>query len=507
MFCSRCGAKIDGDARFCGACGAPVTPQTAGPTADAVHPWKRKPLIIASIAVAALAVLAIGGFAAWSSFSAPLPIDADTFPDAALRTVVNTRYDTDRDGKLSRDEAQAVKEIEVEGAASLSGMGRVFTNAISVSCTGGKLSALDVSDMPGLERISAPEEPLASLDVSSNSKLASLDVSADTEVTGLDGTELHEVWVMDSVEQTFGSSGISSEYAVERDDAGRVLKLECTNGGGSLIGYEFTYDGQGNPSQVVESSSYYGQGDSSTSYDLSCDEQGRVISKIPTRSDATETSATYWEYDDDGRVIRCGGRKGDSDSSAWTYEYDDAGRLVREASIGQDGKERSVKTYRYEGDRCIGFRTDDATVSYAFDDAGRVTRVEVDCDDPALNATYRPVDYVYDDHGRLVSAKSEFTDKYGGAIFTASYTYDGNGNIARVDEGSDSWESTFVPSYTRYFVAEGGREPDDVLSTGRGKEPLVMAQHTALADVYGDVPGDRPNPAPYSMKGEALIMF
>ena len=119
MFCRSCGMPLVDDALFCPVCGAPVAPdqvaatqqpQPVAPAPGQYVPvqqpvWRKrskKPLI----ALAAVLVVAAGtGGGALFYFTqiATTPIDEKTFPDSGMRALVSTKYDTNGDGRISRD--------------------------------------------------------------------------------------------------------------------------------------------------------------------------------------------------------------------------------------------------------------------------------------------------------------------------------------------------------------------------------------------------------------------
>ena len=188
MFCTRCGAKNDDGAKFCTACGAPLrpmpasaptpgapgatdgasnpssstdataastpantsptTPQPTSASEDAQHrtdtpaPRRRgkKGLVIAGVAAVAV-VAVIAGIAVFLllNASASISLDSETFPDASVLAAVSA-FDTDGDGKLSSEEADAVTDLTITDAQSISGLG-VFSRLANLVASGQNLSS------------------------------------------------------------------------------------------------------------------------------------------------------------------------------------------------------------------------------------------------------------------------------------------------------------------------------------------------------------------------------
>ena len=498
MFCPRCGEKNPDGAKFCAKCGAPFAPAPAVPAAAV--PARRGPsrkLVVA--AVVAVLVVGSAAFGVWLAFFSPWPIDEKNFPDPALRATVAASADADHDGQLSRDEGRAVTSLAVEEATSLEGLGRCFPNLAQLTVTGGTLTSLDVSDLPALTGIDAASEPLVALDVSGNAALAALRVPDTTQVTGLDATKLHESWVVSSVEERY-DTGYAVTYAAERDAQGRVTARSAGDADNSTR-WEYAYDEQGHLVTEQESTSAYGH-DYSITTTFAYNADGRLAEQ----ESYDGMYAYYYTYDDAGRLATVSMGGVDDPTSRTTYSYDDAGRLTS-------------RLYTYKSDRgmFITFTYDDAgnlvqaeetdqtlgevyqTTNYERDAAGNLTRVSATnfYDDPA------PVSFAYDDANRLTSASATLS----GTTYTATATYDERGNLAQVVEQVDGGRTTtYAATYTRFFVAEGGREPDSGITFGIEDVPLVGAQRTSLVNVWA-TPAVVPNPEPNALPGDSMILL
>ncbi len=80
-------------------------------------------------------------------------IDKTNFPDEAFRSHVG-QYDSDKDGKLSETESQAVELMNVkgQGISDLTGIEH-FTALKSLYCESNELSSLDVGGCPALKEL------------------------------------------------------------------------------------------------------------------------------------------------------------------------------------------------------------------------------------------------------------------------------------------------------------------------------------------------------------------
>ena len=266
MFCRSCGTPLVNDALFCPVCGAPVAPdqvaatqqpQPAAPTPGQYVPVQqparrrrsKKPLI-ALAAVLAVAAGVGGGALFYFTQIATTPIDEKTFPDSGMRALVSTKYDTNGDGRISRDEAKVVTSVELDGIASTQGLGKTFPNIVTVESGDDKLVNLDLSgcgDLKTVELNSASNvtvvnldgcdniekldlknaENLNSVDLSGKKKLATLALPQDTKVTGIKDTQLDELWLPVSYEGTYKSDqlAISTRSSVTRTVTSRASRL------------------------------------------------------------------------------------------------------------------------------------------------------------------------------------------------------------------------------------------------------------------------------------------
>lgn len=120
--------------------------------------------------------------------------DGGRIPDPAFRAYVLDKFDTDRDGTISRAEAEAVTEINIAKVSSVDGIEK-FTQLKLLSCINSELVSLDLSKNSALTGLLFYECLLTSLDVSKNAalthllltgtQLSVLDISNNSELTEL----------------------------------------------------------------------------------------------------------------------------------------------------------------------------------------------------------------------------------------------------------------------------------------------------------------------------------
>ena len=115
-----------------------------------------------------------------------IDIDMDTFPDDDFQMYVKYAFDTDRDGKLSDAEREAVKEINI-GRSSEYKLGLEYNNAVSLKgieyfpnlekldCSENSIEKLDVSKLKNLKELRCYENNISKLNVNKNTRLKHID--------------------------------------------------------------------------------------------------------------------------------------------------------------------------------------------------------------------------------------------------------------------------------------------------------------------------------------------
>lgn len=148
-------------------------------------------LLSAALAVCMmLSVLPVGAFAAEPGAeeqengvsaqadavdSEVVEINSTNFPDQFFLQYVKDNIDTEKDGKLSQAERDAVTEISITNTncTDLTGIA-YFANLKILYCNDNKLTGLDMSGNPALEQLLCYENNLESLNVTENKKLSKL---------------------------------------------------------------------------------------------------------------------------------------------------------------------------------------------------------------------------------------------------------------------------------------------------------------------------------------------
>lgn len=120
-----------------------------------------------------------------------------TFFDKRFEAFCLERFDLDNDSRISRYEAQRVREIACpgEGIASLADL-QEFVNLERLDCSGNALTELDLTACAHLSRLDCRENDLVWLDVEdlralvwldcSENALAELDLTSNTSLVTLD---------------------------------------------------------------------------------------------------------------------------------------------------------------------------------------------------------------------------------------------------------------------------------------------------------------------------------
>ena len=492
MFCRSCGTPLVDDALFCPVCGAPVAPdqvaatQQPQPATQQCVPVRRKRSKKPLIALAAVLVVAAGiGGGALFYFTqiAPTPIDEKTFPDSGMRALVSTKYDTNGDGRISRDEAKAVTSVELDGVASTQGLGKAFPHVVNVESGGDKLVNLDLSgcgdlktvDLDSASNVTAVNldgcdniekldlknaEGLKSVDLSGKKKLATLALPQDTKVSGIKDTQLEELWLPVYYEGTDEDGVHGSTYEIERDENGYVTGYTSSLKQGGGMSYAVEHDEAHRISEIAELLSGEYEEENMFTYDS----DGNLTRIDCDAAIGDASTSTVFTYDSDGNLVNKTTNAGYG-KSASMYVYE-GGNMVTNTDTSPANPRTVVYSYGYDKNRVTSFTLDcqgdtvgtmwTITAGYEYDKDGNISRISPVVYDShgndygSLNS-YTAVDYSYSD-GKLDRIDSE----RGGY---AEFYYDEHGNLTSVDEyagrGSDAeFEFEHEVEYQRYFCSK-----------------------------------------------------
>ena len=153
-----------------------------------------------------------------------IPVDAEHFPDQALRTYVTDYCDTNKDNKHSAAECEAVQcidlfEMKITKVADMTGIEH-FTNLHELIACNNQIATLDLSGMARLEK----------LDVSGCGKLQSLKLAGCSALTQLDASSC-ALTVLDltgcSALKTVACS-YNALTALDVSAAEKLTTLECS---------------------------------------------------------------------------------------------------------------------------------------------------------------------------------------------------------------------------------------------------------------------------------------
>ena len=170
-------------------------------------------------------------------------IDESTFPDPGVRAAV-AAADTNGDGEISREEADSLTQITIDGATNISGLG-IFGNLESVLATGENLQDFDITDAKSVKTVDLSQTKVATVEVSGLPNLESLnlrstgiseiDVSGCGSLAYLDvqGTALQSIDVSGSIH---GDSTASTTFQFFAPISRTGIGVDGIQGGRRTIG-------------------------------------------------------------------------------------------------------------------------------------------------------------------------------------------------------------------------------------------------------------------------------
>ncbi len=155
-------------------------------------------------------------------------IDAANFPDEAFRKYVSENFDIDKDGVLSDEEANSVKEISLSfdyydyynRIEDLKGIEH-FKNLESLTCNRVRIKYLDVSKNTALKSLMCYDAPIKSLDISKNTALTKL-ICGNTEITSLDVSKNTALIELSCYDKGITNLDVSKNIALEKLNCSRT---------------------------------------------------------------------------------------------------------------------------------------------------------------------------------------------------------------------------------------------------------------------------------------------
>ena len=555
MFCPKCGNKIPDGGKFCNKCGSklealegqglnaeagdvssdipaesaspePIAEQLVKTNETAMKPKGKKPVIIGI--VAAIAAVAVG-FGVYQACFAPYNIDSKTFPDAAVRNAMLMQVDTDHDGKVSREEANATTLLTIidSNVSDFTGVDKLKNlETLTIAYSNG-FGELDLANFPSVKRIYASGSSITSVKNAGSSKVEIFDAT-DTPIQEADfsGCEtLKELYLFSdsSNDDTLSSVNLSGCKSLETFNAASRFNLasvdvsDCENLSKLDLPYETDVAGldKTNLEARYYVSSWREEGPgSSSSRTTTCkrDEQGRLIEaddekytyddagrivsiKSGSSRYSSETKYAYDEkgllkstngkdikakYDEQGRVI--------SDSDGNQYSYDDSGHVVK---ISFDSSSMADNTFTYSDSGLLTqanlatgyFKEGDVyACTFDYDDAGRCTQMVVSYPDNSGQTVFT---FAYDDKGNIVSAERTDSSSSNTSAISTVNEYDSYGNLSErtvtYSNGTLHITTTYYLTNGRLFVSKDSAPVEDAVFLGNQQfGPMASAGNPYL---------------------------
>ena len=213
------------------------------------------------------------------------------------------------------------------------------------------------------------------------------------------------------------SQQYTDEYTY--DSTGKLIALLQTNPSGKATAHTYTYDADGNRvgETVVHPDrfrSFYtyaadgelilrvkvsGDGQEWARYELTYDENGRLLRKVDRMHGSYEKAEDY-SYDENGNLVQMLKNDGCT-TQTYTYTYDERGNRLTETHVAPGGVVRSVIEHTYDtNDRLIQTKKGDTVTTYAYDEEGHLMRKEEVLPGGKKNVFA----YTYNERGRLIES-------------------------------------------------------------------------------------------------------
>ena len=152
----------------------------------------------------------------------PWTTDNIYVPDANFKAYLVREFDTDGDGEISYEEAEAVEEINISASLSriesLAGI-EYFTSLKTLDCSYNRIESLDLSNNTALTSVNASNNYLTSLNVTGCRSLVSLDCSSN-DLSALDVSTLISLETLDFSDNKIAGLNVSKNTALKSLDCG-----------------------------------------------------------------------------------------------------------------------------------------------------------------------------------------------------------------------------------------------------------------------------------------------
>ena len=475
MRCPQCNALLDDNARFCPKCGASLegtsrsqamqkraTGQQQGASPNAAHArsearnqkkataQKRKSRYRFIALVLGVAVILVAGFLLWDVHMRPYNLNAKDFPSEGVRAAA-AAVDTDGNGAISREEAEAVESLTITEGDEIYGFG-MFPNLVELVIDSNEVRKVDVSTAASLQSLKANgASSLGEVVFKGNTQLTTLDLSG-TDVVSIDLSGASNLKAIEAANSALASidishlgqlaslnvtntdiesidvAGLSSLSILRCDSDVQVENLSDT----SLVRYWEVSSFQNNvppfgsvARQRLQMTAQY-------------DNANRLVGATVEDAGAalTEPAVIAYEYNENGKVVRATfsalkDDAGDAIDCVWELVYNDKGDLVQ--AYNDAG---CSCTYDYDSDHRL--KTYTMTLP-----SGKIERYS----------------FTYDQTGHLVSAQHNASE----AIM---YSYDEQGLLTDATTVATSSGASTSPSQGTSQVPESSGSSSEDRSEG-----------------------------------------
>ncbi len=472
--------------------------------------YKNKLAIVLAAIVAVIVCINLIAYFATLGYK----IDESTFPDPGVRAAV-AAADTNGDGEISREEADSLTQITIDGATNISGLG-IFGNLESVLATGENLQDFDITDaksvktvdlsqtkvatvevsgLPNLESLNLRSTGISEIDVSGCGSLAYLDVQGtalqsidvsgssalanlrcddSVTVSGLDSTELSQYWVVSDYavsEVENGQVKSTTSHVVPVYNSSNLLESVTYSDGSDNGTAVYSYDGNDNLSQMVVMDG----DDAVAGWRFSFNGSGTLARAIDEVSGTAFTyhylaSGALSTYSSSGSVTSVKGTSSSS-SSRRTGISSSSSRLSSSSKSFQYGAGDRVEsisgsspaTLTYDaGGRLTTYATEDGNniSTFQYDGSGRCIGISRQIDGKGI---YNEV-FEYDENGALVRASRTLGEGVSARSYpleaaTVNFTVDANGNIVKAVYEGDGDTQVVVDIAYRRILANAENAP------------------------------------------------